>query len=145
MQFLRVFDDVCDKAIRYVMAHSGLSFTVLIALTLALFFNNILHFPQIDRNEAEFASLLQSFFAEKNVFNFSNSDYIGIFGYWLHIPLAILMGEGSELNITAYRIISLIGCTFLIISTFLLGRRLFGREAGLNISITHYYAPDFAI
>jgi len=135
MQFLRVFDDICDKAIRFTMVRSGLSFILLTLLTMGLFYSNITMLPQFDRGEAEFVLQIQSFFTKQNLFNFENKNYIGLLGYWLHIPFIALFGDHGADNVAAYRIISLIGGIALIISTFLLGRRIFGREAGLIAAI----------
>lgn len=135
MQFLRVFDDICDKAIRFTMVRSGLSFILLTLLTIGLFYSNITTLPQFDRDEAAFALQVQSFFTKQNLFHFENTNYIGLLGYWLHIPFIALLGDDSISNIIAYRTVSLMGGVLLIISTFLLGRRIFGREAGLVAAI----------
>lgn len=108
---------------------------LLVLFLLACFLPGLFALPVVDRDEARFAQASRQMLA--------SGDYvvprlgaetrfkkpIGI--YWLQSAAARALGFRGEAPIWALRIPSLIGALLAALGTYVIGRRLFGDEAGL--------------
>ncbi|MEM6603248.1 MAG: hypothetical protein AAF621_04290 [Pseudomonadota bacterium] len=126
MSILRDFDDKCDDLIRFVMARSGLAIAVISIISLSFFTLLAIYLPLLSDGEAHFIASLKQMITE-DTFKIDHGHLTGLLSYWVNIPILHLLGYDQ---IFSYRILPVIGAFLFVLASFLIGRRIFGREAG---------------